>query len=288
MNELIVVKQLPIIKERLKEIQATSQEQVNNALALLATEDTVKDIKKVRADLTKTFNELEAQRLAVKKAILAPYEEFELVYKECVSNVFKPADSKLKSKIDEIETDLKNIKVKDVEGYFYEYAISKGVDFINFRQAKINVTLSASLKSLKEAGKAFIDNIADGLAVIETLNESQLEVRAEFVSCLNLNQAISTVNERLARLEREKQRQLEMAERARQAEENRRRIEEVVKKTEAEEVGEAVEVTAPTVEEAVEEVQAEPIFTMTFTVIGTREQLKKIKTFIESEGIKYE
>ena len=61
MNELIVVKQLPIIKERLREIQATSQEQVNNALALIATEDTVKDVKKVRADLTKTFNELEEQ-----------------------------------------------------------------------------------------------------------------------------------------------------------------------------------------------------------------------------------
>ena len=55
-KELIVVKQLPVIEERLKELSTEIDEKVNTALALECTEDSYKDVKKVRTELGKQFD----------------------------------------------------------------------------------------------------------------------------------------------------------------------------------------------------------------------------------------
>ena len=81
MDEIIIVKQLPIIEERLKEISEQSQQKVAAALAMTCTEDTVKSVKALRAYLSKDFQELEKKRKDVKGKILAPYEQFEAVYR---------------------------------------------------------------------------------------------------------------------------------------------------------------------------------------------------------------
>ena len=102
-DQLIVVKQLPIIEEKLQALSIEIDEKVENALSLVCTEETRKDIKEVRASLTKQFKELEEQRKFVKNAVLDPYNKFEEIYKKCVSDKFKFADSELKKKIDEVE-----------------------------------------------------------------------------------------------------------------------------------------------------------------------------------------
>ena len=45
MDEIIILKHLPIIEERLKEISEQSQQKVSAALAMTCTEDTVKSVK---------------------------------------------------------------------------------------------------------------------------------------------------------------------------------------------------------------------------------------------------
>ena len=65
-QELIVVKQLPLIEEHLKELSAEINEKVESAKSLICTEETVKEVKQVRADLNKDFKELETQRKLVK------------------------------------------------------------------------------------------------------------------------------------------------------------------------------------------------------------------------------
>ena len=64
-NELIVVKQLPIIQERLKELSTEIDKKVENAKSLICTEENVKEVKQVRADLNKDFKDLEMQRKLV-------------------------------------------------------------------------------------------------------------------------------------------------------------------------------------------------------------------------------
>ena len=84
-DNLIVVKQLPVITERLRELKEDIESRTTAAVAMDCTEDTYKEIKKIRADLNKECKEYEDRRIAVKKAINAPYEAFNEVYKESES-----------------------------------------------------------------------------------------------------------------------------------------------------------------------------------------------------------
>ena len=117
-EELILVKQLPVIEEHLRNFAGSIDQQVAAALSLACTESTVKDVKKVRADLNKQFATLEEQRKAVKAAVLGPYEQFQQVYDKCVSTKFKLADVNLKNKIDEVEDVLRDQKEANIRDYY--------------------------------------------------------------------------------------------------------------------------------------------------------------------------
>ena len=282
MNEqtsLIVVKQLPIIEEHLKTIKQETEKKVADALALVCTEDTLVAVKEVRAALRKDFQVLEDTRKMVKKSVLAPYEEFEASYKEYVTKVFTPADAELKARIDEVETELKEAKKAEVAAYFYEYLESKGIDFVTFENANINVTRTASMKSLKEQAKAFIDRICEDLSLIET-QEHKTEILIEYKKSLNVSNAITTVVERYKAIERAKEieEQLKAQKEAEQA---------AVEKVEAVVEAESEALTPPTVEEPT----ANPAkrYSVTFMAVADDlDKLRRLKEFMEKEGIEYE
>lgn len=69
-DSLIVVQQLPIIKEQLHSIKAQAQESVSEALSLACTEETLKVVKERRAALNRDRKDLDARRMAVKKQII--------------------------------------------------------------------------------------------------------------------------------------------------------------------------------------------------------------------------
>ena len=107
MNELIKVVQLPVIEEQLRSMKEAVDKRVEEALSLVCTEETIQTVKSARAELNKEFQALEEQRKEVKKAVLGPYERFEAVYKECVSDAFKTADAALKGKVEATEREIK-------------------------------------------------------------------------------------------------------------------------------------------------------------------------------------
>lgn len=111
-DSLIVVQQLPIIKEQLHSIKAQAQGSVKEALSLACTEETLKVVKERRAALNRDRKDLDARRMAVKKQIMQPFEDFDEVYKECVTDVYGPADEALKGKITDVEAGLKADKEK--------------------------------------------------------------------------------------------------------------------------------------------------------------------------------
>lgn len=271
-KEMIAVKQLPIIVEQLQQVKAEVAAKVDFALRLVCTEDTVKDVKKVRSELNKELAEYEASRKAVKKAILTPYEQFEVVYKDCVSDTYKKADTELKRKIDSVENELKAQKAAEVKAYFDEYLQSKGIDFVTFESAHINVTLSASMKSLKKQAKAFIDKIACDLALIDT-QEHKDDILYEYKQSLNVSSAITMVAYRYKAFEEAKAREEERKAREQAAAEAAAKVEAVAPPT--------VEPIAPPVEE-------EKTYTLKFTVRGTMPQLKALKEFLNNGGYDYE
>lgn len=202
-QELIVVKQLPQIEEHLKELSLDVDKKVENAKNLVCTEENVTTIKQIRASLNKEFKEVEQQRKIVKEQILAPYMQFEEIYKTYISDKYKSADNDLKVKIDSIENELKAKKEQEVKDYFEEYKTANNIDFITYEQTKINTTLSASMKSLKEQAKQFIDKIVDDLKLIET-QEHKTEILVEYKQTLNVSQAITSVTNRFKAIEEEK------------------------------------------------------------------------------------
>ena len=270
-NEIIVVRQLPEIEEHLQTIKAAVTQKVNDALSLVCTEDTVKSVKAVRADLNKDLKDFEERRKAVKKAIMTPYEQFESVYKECISDTYKKADIELKAKIDSVENELKERKTAEVKRYFDEYLQSKGIDFVTFENAHINVTLSASMKSLKEQAKTFIDRICDDLCLIDT-QERKDEILYEYKQSLNVSNAITTVANRYKAIEEAKAR-----------EEERKAREQA----EAEATAKVEAVAPPTVEPIAPPIEEEPVLTVQFTVKGTRTKLKELKEYLERNGFYY-
>lgn len=289
MQDLIVVKQLPQIEEHLKELSLDVDKKVENAKNLVCTEENVTTIKQIRASLNKEFKEVENQRKIVKEQILAPYMQFEEIYKMYISDKYKSADNDLKVKIDSTENELKNIKEQEIKDYFEEYKKANNIDFVAYSQARINVTLSASRKSLKEQAKQFIDKIVDDLKLIDT-QEHKTEILVEYKQSLNVSQAITSVTNRFKAIEEEKKRQEEL--KRKQLEEAQRRADESIR-AQTEATRQALENFIPKTEETilqapVIEEKQEEILTLRFTVKGTRTKLRELKQFLENGGYDYE
>lgn len=200
-KDLIVVKQLPIIEENLKKISEEIDKKVELANSLACTEGTVKDVKKARAELSKQFKGLETQRKDVKEKVTKPYDDFEEVYKKYISDKFKEADRILKEKIDAVEDELKNQKKEEVKAYFDEMCVKEKIDFVTFEQTKTNITLTASMKSLKENINNFFKNIVKDLSLIET-QEHKEEMLIEYKKSLEVERSIASVIERYKELEK--------------------------------------------------------------------------------------
>ena len=276
MQDLLIVKQLPQIEEHLKELSIDVDKKVEYAKSLICTDENIKTIKQVRADLNKEFKGVEQQRKLVKEQILAPYMKFEDVYKQYISDKYKSADSDLKTKIDLTENEFKAKKEQEIKDYFEEYKIANNIDFITYGQARINVTLSASMKSLKEQAKQFIDKITDDLKLIET-QEHKAEILVEYKQTLNVAQAITTVTNRFKAIEEEKKKEeqkvvhIEMNENHEITKKSYEQLESIFNKP---------------LEQPKEE--KEEVLTLKFTVKGTKTKLRALKEFLINGGYEYE
>ena len=277
MSNLIQVIQLPVIEERLRSLKEDVDKQVSDAMALVCTEETVQTVKSVRADLNKQFQELEDQRKAVKKAVLGPYEQFESIYKECVSDGFKRADAALKGKISDVESEVKRRCERGLRDYFAELCAAEHVEWLDYDRAGIVVDMASAKaktpKKLREQITNFVTGVSRGVNLIASMDDAE-EIMVEFKKTLDAAESISIVQDRHQRMQVEREAQ-EFRQDARSAES------EAVKKVEA---------VAPPVAHPVLYglVKTETIYKCSFTVHATKPQLKKLKEFMQKEGIRFE
>lgn len=269
-NELITLEQLPIIKYHLEQLSIEIKEKVDRANSLYVGEETIKDVKKVRADLNKEFNELETQRKAVKQAIMSKYDEFEEIYKENVSNLYKQADTTLKEKIDNVENELKREKEVELKEFVEQHCQANNIN-IDFDRIGLNITLSASIKSLKEQALDFINKVVEDLKLID-MEEYRDEILYEYNQTLNFVESKTKVLERHRQLEEIKKQQEEKLEQEKQEEKVVEKVEEAIE-----------EVSIPK-----EIIEDDETITVQFTLTGTKEQIKKVKDLIIELGIEYE
>ena len=295
--QVITLKQLPIIEEHLQLVKSDVETRTRNAMQLVCTEETRKDVKSIRTELSKEFAEMENQRKRVKEAIMEPYNQFEAVYKECISDPYKKADAELKKRIDEVESGLKSDKEKAIRDYFNELCKANNLPWLRFEQMGLKIGLSTSVNGTKTALTSTVLRISNEVLELSRY-ENAAELMVEYKKSLNMALALSTIRARQEQIELQKQYEAQR----RAALEQQREAEEKVQKavSEAQETQQDAaeppieEVTAPTEETPTEapvavQEQAQPtIYEVKFAVRGTIEQLKKLKQFIMQEGMSYD
>lgn len=198
MENQIKLVQAPIIAhEKLQQIGLEVSTRISN-LNLenqVATIDTIKVLKEMRADLNKELAEFESQRKIIKEGVNNPYLEFEAIYKSEISEKYKSGIDILKDKIAAFEDSVKDEKRKAVEAYFNEICQVEKIDFISFDRLDLDINLSVSEKKYKEQVSEFVSKVLDDLELIKK-SSFKAETLAEYKKTLNASKAIVSVQER--------------------------------------------------------------------------------------------
>lgn len=259
-DDLPEVVQNPIIEySKLQEISDKVKAEVDSfgVDSIEATEENLSLMKKTRASLNNRFKEFEDRRKFIKSTVLKPYNDFEKSYKTLISSVFNDAESLLKSNISSVESGILNEKIEGLKSYFDEV---NSLEFVKFEHLDLKINRSTSDKSIQESIDSQLDGIKQDLATIDTLpNKDRVLVRYQMSR--DLNASISAVN---IEMEREK----EIAEASQRVEEEP-----------------AIEAQA-----VAQEVMGndEEVYKTSFKVTATMQQLKELKEFMNSRGIRYE
>lgn len=207
MDDLIIVRQIPIIEERLLTLKDHWDQQALDAEAMICTPDTIQTIKGFRADMRKEFEDVDAQRKAVKKAVMGPYEQFETIYKDCVTTAFQRADRICADKISETETEIKRLCEDGLRDYFYELCAVRHLDWLEYERAGIKVDMASAKakapKKLREQLADFVTRVGDAVNRITPMDDAE-EIMIEFRETLDAGKAICTVQDRHRRIEEER------------------------------------------------------------------------------------
>ena len=272
--ELIVLRQLPVIEDRLKEIKPNIDRRVENALSTAFDSGSIKIAKKIRAELNREAKEQDDLRKAIKNKAMEPITQFERTFKECSADAYKQADNLLKEYIESGEKAIKDSCENGLRAFFDEYAEANGIAFLKYEQAGIVVSMADAEaktqppKKLKDQIEKFILQVCMDVDMILNL-ENAPEILIEYKQTLNASLAISTVTERHRKIEE-----------ANAEQEQRNAVKE--QETEA---ARRFEAFAPPVVE-VPEPEAD-ILTCTFTINDTRARLKLLKHWLDVNGYKY-
>lgn len=270
MRDIIRVSQLPVIEERLRELRENIEARTAEACALVCTEESLSSIKKTRAELNKELAELENQRKSAKTAVMEPYNQFESIYRECVSDPFRRADAELKTKINAVEAEMIGRCRAAAEKYFTDLCTERGLS-IDFNRVGIKIGLADAKKTeqppknIREQLKTLVDGVEMQVNLIQRMDDAE-EILVEFWKTLDSTAAIATVQERREAVKRE-----------REAAARRENIKQQLQDAET-----AVQAMAPP--KPVEPVE---MLTATFTVTDTKERLLKLKQFLLENKYKF-
>ena len=261
MKELIIneIKPIEEIRFNFEELKEQAENAVKNYGKETYTVDTIKVAKEDRTILNKLKAAIEDKRKEIKKQINEPYVKFEEKVKELVAIIDKPIlliDSQIKN----FEETAKNEKLEQIAQAFEIIAKPLGnlISSSNvFKDQWLNATYK--LKDIEQEISDYVLNIQTGIATIKQLGtEFEQEAIAELISTNNLSSAISkaaslkTQKENLLKLQQEKVAELP-----------KEKPKETIKETVA-------------------------VFTITLQLTATRDELIKVRNYLEVNNIKFE
>ena len=233
-------------------------------------ENSLKEAKEEKAKINKFKSEVADYRKDIIKQWKEPVDNFEKSAKEVESLLTETYDI-INNQVSAYDNQKKQEKENNLRDYFKELQESTRIDFVTFENANLNITLTATEKALKEQLRVFFDKIKTDLEIIDTM-DNKIEILAEYKTNLDLKKSILVVSERKEREAEEIKRQPELA----------KQKEEESKTTTAENLSNEDEIIAP---KEIKQEQEEKIYTMTFKVSGTMEQLKELKEYLKERKL---
>lgn len=249
-------------------ISESIKKQLDAVEKMVCTDETKQAAKKLRAELNRQFKIYDDERKERVRAYEEPRKKFDELFKKYIQEPYKNADEILAEKIQKVEKTQKDEKLEEVKNYAEELKTDYALGWLDIDRIIPTITLSASLRSLKAAVKEKLDKIKSDIDCIGVIDSSG-EMFAEYMNCLDIAAAKTTVEKR--------KKAVEEAEKAKAAysqnEGTNRQAEQKVEM-----------LAPPTVEE---EKPEEKKYTMTFTVSGTMEQLKALKAFMIENNIDF-
>ena len=277
-DEIVKIEQMPKVFSQLEMIGTFIDEKIKDIDTLECTEENKQEVKQRRTEINNILKELDDRRKFIKKKILEPYEMFNDKYEQECKGKLVSASEVLKTKIDTIEEQQKKDKYNELFDFAMEYiAVNDLNDFITFNDIGLNITLTASMKSLKEQIVAFCEKVKQDIELIN-MEEYRDEILYEYKKNHgNFVQCKTMVLERHRELD-------ELA---------KKKVEELEKQEEQRKVVEKVEETEPLVQELVQEeiiapIEIEEKQKFQFTITCTLTQAKKLKEWLKNEEIEYE
>ncbi len=260
-NEVIKVESLPKIFYQLEQIGKVVNESLKGIDKMECNEENKAEVKRRKQEIAAFKNVMEERRKEIKNQIMYKYNEFNAKYEEEIKGKLIDAEKTLSEKYLKIENEQKLKKEEEIREFFEEHCKEKNVN-VQFERMGLNITLSASMKSLKEQTLAFIEKIASDLQLIE-LEEYKEEILLEYNKTLDFGSAKLTVMDRHKLIN-------EIKENQKKDNEKKEKEKEIIKE----------------IEEIIE--MPEEIIEVQFTVKTTISKAKKLKDFLLSEGIEYE
>ena len=286
MAELIRVDQAIKLTTEFEQVSKEIDKKIETANSLVVSEDNYKEVKKIRAELNKEAKMYAEDFKAIKESVLATWNECEDTYKKMIRDKYAVSDVILKSKVGEIEDGIKDEKRKKVVEFFEKHRASRKLDFVTFDDMNLKIGMSNSLASLKKEVTEKLDEILKGY---EGALETSPDVVAEFKeNGFDFARAFTTVKdreERKRKAEEERKAMLE-ARAERERKEAEAKAKAIVQKTEIKESDE-VEETAEVEQPSTHEEEHEKIYSVTFTVRGTREELMDLSNFLKELNYDY-
>lgn len=276
----ILCVQKPVIVENLDSVRNRLDGLISEVRGLPQDNESLKKVKKLRADLNKEKERYEAQRKEARRIVLAPYERANKKYEEYISGPYSSADQTLKEWVDNYQNGIKQKCEDDLREYFYELRSANHVEWLPYERCGVVVDLASAKqktpKKLREQLAQFVARVASDVDRIAEMDDSE-EIMVEYQKSLNVADSIGIVLERHRRI---------------QAQREAAQAREAAKTADAAAI-QKVEAVAPPV--AVPPPQKEKRYKIAFTLHPTEAQMEKLrpvlrglKDFLAQEGILYE
>jgi len=266
--------------EEIKKELAIRLEKYNG---LVYSEENIKEAKTDRASLNKFKDAIETRRKEIKKQCLKPYEDFESKIKDIVAMIDKPIlaiDSQVKA-YEQIKKDEKLEGIKT----FYADRVGELADLVPFDRIFNQKWLNATYKGAdieKEIMDLFCKVESDLQVINELKSKYELQIKDTYLKNFDLTAALQEkkrLEEQAAKIAEHKRLQQEKAQRAKE-------------QREKEQPPLTVSASAPKqepikLEPAQTPKQEEKVYMVDFRVWATVEQLKSLRQFFVTNGVKY-